>query len=88
MSSKRIVKNIFENTDNDKVAISSESSSKISFKDLKTFIQDISKQLSCRKDQPVCIHNTWKRIRKILVRSPVESPTHIANSIHGKKQRN
>ena len=43
MSSKRIVKNIFENTDNDKVAISSENNSKISFRDLKTFIEDISK---------------------------------------------
>ena len=46
MSSKRIVKNIFENTDNHKVAISSENNSKISFRDLKTFIEDISKQLS------------------------------------------
>ena len=46
MSSKKIVKNIFENTDKDKVAISSENNSKISFRDLKTFIEDISKQLS------------------------------------------
>ena len=46
MSSKRIFKNIFENTKDDKIAISSENNSKISFRDLKTFIEDISKQLS------------------------------------------
>ena len=44
--SKRIVKNIFENTENDKIAISSENNSKISYRDLKIFVEDISKQLS------------------------------------------
>ena len=43
--SKRIVKNIFENTENDKIAISAEKNSKISYKDLKIFVEDISKQL-------------------------------------------
>ena len=44
--SKRIVKNIFENSENDKIAISSENNSKISYRDLKIFVEDISKQLS------------------------------------------
>ena len=44
--SKRIVKNIFENSENDKIAISSENNSKISYRDLKIFAEDISKQLS------------------------------------------
>ena len=40
--SKRIVKNIFENSENDKIAISSENNSKISYRDLKIFVEDIS----------------------------------------------
>ena len=44
--SKRIVKNIFENSENNKIAISSENNSKISYGDLKIFVEDISKQLS------------------------------------------
>ena len=44
--SKRIVKNIFENSETDKIAISSENNSKISYRDLKIFVEDISKQLS------------------------------------------
>ena len=44
--SKKIVKNIFENTDDDKIAITSENKSQISYKNLKIFIDNISKQLS------------------------------------------
>ena len=44
--SKKIVKNIFENADDNKIAITSENKSQINYKNLKIFINNISKQLS------------------------------------------
>ena len=44
--SKKIVKNIFENADDNKIAITSENKSQINYKNLKIFIDNISKQLS------------------------------------------
>ena len=44
--SKRIVRNIFENVDDENIALTSEISSKLSYKDLKLFINKISKQLA------------------------------------------
>ena len=44
--SKRIVKNIFENVKDENIALTSEISSKLSYKDLKLFINKISKQLA------------------------------------------
>ncbi len=44
--SKRIVRNIFENASNKNVALTSESQSKLSYEDLKLFIDKISKQLA------------------------------------------
>ena len=44
--SKRIVRNIFENVNDENIALTSEISSKLSYKDLKLFIDKISKQLA------------------------------------------
>jgi acyl-CoA synthetase (AMP-forming)/AMP-acid ligase II len=44
--SKRIVRNIFENVKDENIALTSEISSKLSYKDLKLFINKISKQLA------------------------------------------
>ena len=44
--SKRIVRNIFENGKDENIALTSEISSKLSYKDLKLFINKISKQLA------------------------------------------
>ena len=44
--SKRIVRNIFENVNDENIALTSEISTKLSYKDLKLFINKISKQLA------------------------------------------
>ncbi len=44
--SKRIVRNIFENVNDENIALTSEISTKLSYKDLKLFIDKISKQLA------------------------------------------
>ena len=44
--SKRIVRNIFENVKDENIALTSEISTKLSYKDLKLFIDKISKQLA------------------------------------------
>jgi acyl-CoA synthetase (AMP-forming)/AMP-acid ligase II len=44
--SKRIVRNIFENVKDENIALTSEISSKLNYKDLKLFINKISKQLA------------------------------------------
>ena len=44
--SKRIVRNIFENVNDENIALTSEISTKLSYKDLKLFINRISKQLA------------------------------------------
>ncbi len=44
--SKRIVRNIFENASDKNIALTSESQSKLSYEDLKLFIDKISKQLA------------------------------------------
>ena len=44
--SKRIVRNIFENASDKNIALTSESHSKLSYEDLKLFIDKISKQLA------------------------------------------
>ena len=44
--SKRIVRNIFENVSDKNIALTSESQSKLSYEDLKLFIDKISKQLA------------------------------------------
>ena len=44
--SKRIVRNIFENVNDENIALTSEISTKLNYKDLKSFIDKISKQLA------------------------------------------
>ena len=44
--SKRIVRNIFENVNDENIALTSEISTKLNYKDLKLFIDKISKQLA------------------------------------------
>ena len=44
--SKRIVRNIFENVNDENIALTSEISTKLSYKDLKLFIDKICKQLA------------------------------------------
>ena len=44
--SKRIVRNIFENVNDENIALTSEISTKLNYKDLKSFIDRISKQLA------------------------------------------
>ncbi len=44
--SKRIVRNIFENVNDENIALTSEISAKLNYKDLKSFIDKISKQLA------------------------------------------
>jgi long-subunit acyl-CoA synthetase (AMP-forming) len=44
--SKRIVRNIFENVNDENIALTSEISTELSYKDLKLFIDKISKQLA------------------------------------------